>query len=481
MNHRIFWLAALALIFSLHAHAQTHLPSPSDWRKQYKPIAENGNNAFEMRGLWSAKGYGMILEVTANSIRMYHECEAGCWLESMEEPLQLFFRMGNQKDQRQVTLHPIMNPYHVQRIEKIPQPILEKNTDVLTTFELFASTMNDHYAFFDLYRIDWKERVTAARNKLSQDATETDLFRVVGEMLEGLEDAHTRVNAEIDGKAQSIKLGRSKVLLQLRKAFKQQQAIPSFPEFMDAQIERFRNEIETMLDGGKSQTAANRLQWGRIDNVGYIFIPGMGGFNEDDNDEMSQLQDLHQGMDEILTLLSDTDAIILDVSLNGGGMDIFGQAIACHFADSKRLALSKYPASHPELKAEMFVSPDPFSVRAALEPTKIVGYHKPVYVLTSHISVSAAETFVMYMKCLPQVTTVGQPTRGALSDVLEKNLPNGWFLGMSNEVYLDHQGICHEKKGIQPDVELPVFEVGPATFRHRSAIEAIVKRVGQKR
>jgi len=37
---------------------------------------------------------------------------------------------------------------------------------------------------------------------------------------------------------------------------------------------------------------------------------------------------------------------------------------------------------------------------------------------------------------------------------LEKRLPNGWYFSLSNEVYLDNQGVCYESIGIPVDYEL---------------------------
>ena len=61
------------------------------------------------------------------------------------------------------------------------------------------------------------------------------------------------------------------------------------------------------------------------------------------------------------------------------------------------------------------------------------------------------------MRVLPNVTLVGEATMGILSDNLYKDLPNGWEISLSNEIYLDPQGELYEDIGIPPDVEIPVF------------------------
>ncbi|WP_073000398.1 S41 family peptidase [Epilithonimonas mollis] len=52
------------------------------------------------------------------------------------------------------------------------------------------------------------------------------------------------------------------------------------------------------------------------------------------------------------------------------------------------------------------------------------------------------------------MTRIGSSTEGIFSDILEKKLPNGWILNLSNEVYQDINGICYESVGISPNVKI---------------------------
>jgi carboxyl-terminal processing protease len=88
--------------------------------------------------------------------------------------------------------------------------------------------------------------------------------------------------------------------------------------------------------------------------------------------------------------------------------------------------------------------------------------------------VSAAEIFTMAMRALPNVTHVGQTTRGSLSDQLTKRLPNGWRLTLSNEVYLDATGAAWEGIGIPPEVPIQVFPEQEQTATVVPAVWAVV-------
>jgi carboxyl-terminal processing protease len=112
---------------------------------------------------------------------------------------------------------------------------------------------------------------------------------------------------------------------------------------------------------------------------------------------------------------------------------------------------------------------------AYLVPEGDAPYLKPVAVIAGPDSASATEIFVMAMRALPQVTHIGEPTNGILSDGLYKSLPKGWEFSLSNEVYYDHTGVNHEAKGIMPQIQAPVFSLEDLKTGQDSALEASLK------
>ena len=83
------------------------------------------------------------------------------------------------------------------------------------------------------------------------------------------------------------------------------------------------------------------------------------------------------------------------------------------------------------------------------------------------------------MRALPNVTHAGTATRGSLSDVLRKPLPNGWWVTLSNEIYLDAEGRHWEGRGIPPEVEIEVFSPDDPFSGHAEAIGAVVDLIRQ--
>jgi C-terminal processing protease CtpA/Prc len=145
--------------------------------------------------------------------------------------------------------------------------------------------------------------------------------------------------------------------------------------------------------------------------------------------------------------LENMDALIIDIRFNGGGFDDLALALASRFTEQKRLAFSKRVriGSHDELSSprEQF-----------FEPAGVSFLNKPVILLTSKATMSAAEVFAMAMTQLDWVTLIGETTYGAFSNILDRSLPNGWSFGLSNQRYSSWEGIDYEQVGISPDIKI---------------------------
>ena len=149
-------------------------------------------------------------------------------------------------------------------------------------------------------------------------------------------------------------------------------------------------------------------------------------------------------MKAVMEDLKSTKAMIVDVRFNGGGKDEAGLEFMTYFNTKERLIFSK--------KARMGATYTP-QITVTLKSTKNA-YTNPVYLLTSHESASATEIMILSSLLLEHITKVGSNTEGVFSDVLDKLLPNGWELDLSNEVYLDTKGANYEGVGIPADVKI---------------------------
>lgn len=99
--------------------------------------------------------------------------------------------------------------------------------------------------------------------------------------------------------------------------------------------------------------------------------------------------------------------------------------------------------------------------------------------MTTDISRSAAESFAMQMKALPNVKLAGTHTLGILSDMLGKSIGE-YYLTISNEKYLTPAGDMYELKGVDVDIPITVFPRNNMFNGHRDAIWRLIKIIESK-
>ena len=74
---------------------------------------------------------------------------------------------------------------------------------------------------------------------------------------------------------------------------------------------------------------------------------------------------------------------------------------------------------------------------------------------------SAANEFVKYMKCCPNVVQVGDQTGGGAGLPFSSELPNGWSVRFSACPMFDREGHLTEM-GIDPDLHVDLSEADAA-------------------
>src|SRR5690606_16872230 len=125
--------------------------------------------------------------------------------------------------------------------------------------------------------------------------------------------------------------------------------------------------------------------------------------------------------------LASAQALIIDARFNDGGYDALSMQIMGHLTTETRMAFSK----KAKLPAGGFTPEYPVHYEQ-VTPLPFTG---PVVFLQGGSSISAAENFALAMMTRPNTVRVGRHTYGVFSDVLEKCLPNGWHVTISNEVF----------------------------------------------
>ena len=199
----------------------------------------------------------------------------------------------------------------------------------------------------------------------------------------------------------------------------------------------------------------------RLDgNVGYIELRGFSGTPESKDAAVAAMN-----------FLADTDALIFDLRRNGGGSP-FMIGILSSYLFTEVVHLNDFYIRETDSKREFFTSADVQGRR--------YGKDKPVYVLTSTRTFSAAEEFTYNLKNLKRSITVGETTGGGahpggvrrITDHFGIWLPNGRAINPITKTNW-------EGTGIEPDIKV---ESGQAlSAAHLDALKKLLVRAVDKR
>ncbi|WP_409433037.1 S41 family peptidase [Litorimonas sp. RW-G-Af-16] len=442
---------------------------------QARPVADLPPG---VAGIWKSNGYGYVLDATEEYPRLFHHTLEFCVEDTDTAALLSYYltpdNLAYDSEGRAIYFSPTLEDYKIelQSIPRRPQTCgLELASDPLTVFDSFASYMDTHYAFFDLYDVDWKKAAAASRQNISSKTTDGELADILAELIEPIQDAHLSLELKVKGKERVLNPGRSSVGNALRR----------IAERDGTSIKKLNNQMmqqywmtdvkKDILNGDGKMMADDMIQFGIVsDNIGYIAIAAEAGYaGKGEYSEDADLAVLNETLDQAISTFNEASAkaVIIDLSVNFGGYDFISRAIAERFAVQPSLAYTKYAADSSNQ------TPYPISIT----PYAGSRYTGPVVLVTSNVTVSAGEMLTMALRTQPNVTHVGETTRGAHSDVLEKKLPNGWRLKLSNEVYHDHEGKFWEGRGIPPHVPMQIFKPDNPFEGHVEAILSIIDRI----
>ena len=267
-------------------------------------------------------------------------------------------------------------------------------------FEALWRIIDEHYCFFDYkhqeYGLDWHAVYNKYARQFDNQMTEEQTFEVLTNMLGELKDGHVNLYAPFD-------VGRD---------WSWKEDYPS----------HFSENVLKLYLGKDYKIAAGMKYRILNDNVAYLrcasFVNDFGAGN----------------LDRILLYFAPCNGLIIDLRENGGGMVTSAEALAARFTNEEVLVGYMQHKTGP--------GHNDFSPRRQqiLKPSKGLRWQKRVVVLTNRGVYSAANEFVKYMKCLPQVTIVGDRTGGGAGLPFSSELPNGWIVRFSACPMYDRDG-----------------------------------------
>ncbi|MEX0298387.1 MAG: S41 family peptidase [Kordiimonas sp.] len=432
-------------------------------------------------GIWEINGYNYILEVETGVWNLYSKTSKSCAQIQSGLIETLPYQFEKDTSEKLITLTSGITRYNAYSIDVLPEVCLLQNRapsfSSIVNFESFWAYFNENYAFFQERGIDWDSAYALTRPLISQDMSEEALWDTLAELIRGFEDGHVNL-VDVNRQPTRVIEGQTKRPLE---TFLETQAAQNGSKGFETEYFSFKAAIKSHLHISRlDQTFSfgNQRLWGGAiaPDIGYLNIEYMYGFTDGDEthenfDAEADSLALKAAIQKMMKRLAHFDGLIIDVRMNPGGLDAAAVEIASHFTTRKRFAFSKSARDN-----EAFTAPQDVYVKPAKGPV----FTKPVILLTSDWTGSAAEVFTLAMRVMPNVKVIGTKTSGGLSDQHHFVLPNGWIVTSSNEKYIAADGKLYEGVGIPPEIVIESFEEHQLLESYVSVIDTAVASLQQQ-
>ncbi|MBQ7512142.1 MAG: S41 family peptidase [Prevotella sp.] len=301
----------------------------------------------------------------------------------------------------------------------------EEHSDTPTgNFEALWQTIDEHYCFFDYkqqqYGLDWQAVYNKYKVRVSDKMMTSQLFEVCCDMLAELRDGHVNLSSAAD--------------------------YGHYWTFQEAYPKNFSDTLYRHYMGTDYKIGSSLYYRVLDDNIGYVRCSSFENAIGEGN------------LDEILSYFILCRGLIIDIRNNGGGELTTAERLASRFVHEKTLVgymRHKTGRGHGDFSA---MEP------RYLEPSSNVRWYKKVCVLTNRSVYSAANSFAVMMRALPNVTLVGDRTGGGSGMPMSSSLPNGWNVRYSACPMYDSNG-QHTEFGVDPDVWVSLSDVSTAQNR----------------
>lgn len=288
----------------------------------------------------------------------------------------------------------------------VSQEILARAYDAL------CDDMALHYSYFALKGIDWNKIRETYKPRAIATRSEREFVGVLKEMLAELHDGHVWIisNGEQVGTY----------------------SVPRPPDRVNRQA--VLGDLTAVRECGEFAVVGRT----REEGFGAIILTHQSA---GDSGMVRQVVSFIQEA-------RDTPGFILDLRIANGGNELLAAEIARQFCARETVyAMSKIrngPAPTDFTRAHER------TLKAEAKP-----YTKPVVCLIGPGCVSSGEGFAKMLKCLPQVTMVGSPTRGSSGNPKPFELPGiGVAVWYSRWVDMLPDGTPIEGKGVIPDLRV---------------------------
>lgn len=303
----------------------------------------------------------------------------------------------------------------------------------IKNFEQLWKTFDLRYANFELKQVDWNAIYSRYRPSINKKTTNKELFNICCSMLQELNDGHVGIDPNFD--ELDIDCG-APYDFKLELAFETTTYFRAFEKVIEHELGQ--NNFSDLIQ--KPITETTNFQYALSDAFTYLRI--------DEMTEKFTFGKFKKTLDQLIEASVHKEGFIIDLRFNGGGWDHISYILASRFVPEGS-TIGHYERT--KIKGKDAFSPMKFKQIKSRGKTQ---FTKPVVILTSDFTASAAEVFVLLMRELPNVTIIGDRTEGIFSDMYEFKLPNKWEVSLSHQQYFSQKKENFEGNGIPPNIQI---------------------------
>lgn len=410
---------------------------------------KNPENQFKNTS-WVQQGYGRCLKIEDSTYTYYNTNSMSCKALAEGKINGRFTILSLNKNELVLNPGGIVN-YIFKRVDSLPPMCTHVDSATASyeeNFKVFWETFNDNYAFFRERNINWKQVYEDYLPRVKKVSSPDELADILREIVKKIGDGHIRLEVPDELKT---KVAVATPLIRRKK-----------DDIAKAIQDKYLVDTHTYNNGV--------INWGKLKGtkIGYLMIKDMNNFSayvspadnyqpdfakkynqvKDSRLPLMQFEDEINGVDQVMKkILADigqSDSIVIDLRFNGGGLETVALRLLSYFVVETKHVLSV------EAKT---VQGNTAKQKYILQPANSA-YQGKVCLLLSGQTASAAEIFALAAQDYPNIRTMGTRTAGIFSELLWKELPNGWEFSLSNEIYTDSNGKTYEGTGVLVGNEL---------------------------
>lgn len=407
-------------------------------------VPASADSRDRLDGVWRTDGYSTIVRITGSGYELYDTTAISCIRDttSDDDGSVSTFTPGPGPNRALWHIDANVNARTLIRLPALPAACAHPTPATpIETFDVFWRTFAENYPFFAQRGIGWNQVYDTYRPRVTANTTDAQLRDIFAAMITPLHDAHVGLLA--DGtRVYSTKPGTQ---------------VPT--DQLDAQAMTLIKHADLADATSPPQTwCRGRVAFTTLPgNVGYLRVSGFTGFTSDDTSAENAAA-FSAALDSVFTADRTTGpnrlrGLVLDLRINGGGDDPLGLMLASRLTGHTFFAYAKQTRNDPT-DADGFTTPQQFLVHPSAAPH----YSGPISILAGGSTFSAGEAFTQAMlDRSPRPVVVGDETQGAFSDMLDRQLPNGWMFSLPDEEYLTPSGRTYDIAGIPPDIRVPTL------------------------